>query len=89
MGQLTGGGAASTVRAMAGMGTIPPRRELFTDERGAGLRASWRAEHSLVVLSLWRDDVCVGTFSLAPADALRLTEFVIGHLGATVEREAG
>ncbi len=62
---------------------------LFTDERGVGLRASWHAERSTMVLSLWRDDVCVGTFSLPPGDALRLAEFVIGHLGVAVDREAG
>jgi hypothetical protein len=62
---------------------------LLTDERGAGLRASWHADQSAVVLSLWRADVCVGTFSLEPEDALRLAEFMIAHLAVAVEREAG
>lgn len=66
-----------------------PRRALFTDVRGAGLRASWHAEKSVVVLSLWREDLCVGTFSLSPQDAVRLAEFVVGHLEQPLEQEAG
>lgn len=69
--------------------SIPPRRALFTDQRGVGLRTSWHADKSVVVLSLWREDLCVGTFSLEPYDAVRLAEFVVGHLEETVHREAG
>jgi hypothetical protein len=58
----------------------PPRRELFADERGAGLRATWHAERELVVFSLWREDTCVGTFRLPIADASRLRDFLAAHL---------
>jgi hypothetical protein len=57
-----------------------PRRALFTDARGAGLRVTWHAEHDLVVLSLWRDDRCIGTFRMPLAEAGRLTAFLTDHL---------
>lgn len=40
---------------------------IFPDLRGDGrmLRATWHQERQVVVLSLWRDNVCVGTFRLA------------------------
>jgi len=63
-----------------------PRRSLFTDERGTGLRASWHEQRGVVVLSLWRDDVCVGTFKLRPEEAGRLAGFLVGHLGDAAER---
>jgi hypothetical protein len=40
---------------------------VFLDPRGAdrSLRVTWHQESQLVVLSLWRDNVCAGTFRLA------------------------
>jgi hypothetical protein len=40
---------------------------VFLDPRGAdrALRVSWHSESDVVVLSLWRDNVCAGTFRLA------------------------
>jgi hypothetical protein len=61
-----------------------PRRALFSDERGTGLRATWHPERDLAVLSLWRDDVCVGTFRLTRADAARLVAFLHDHLAVAV-----
>ena len=55
-------------------------RELFADERGAGLRASWHPERELVVLSIWKGDVCVGTFHLPIADAGRLSATLSSYL---------
>ncbi len=57
-----------------------PRRELFVDARGSALRASWHEERSVVVVSLWHDDECVGTVQLRPEDAGRLAQFLVGHL---------
>jgi hypothetical protein len=57
-----------------------PRRALFTDARGAGLRVTWHAERDLVVLSLWREDRCVGTFRMPVAEAGRLATFLVDHL---------
>lgn len=61
--------------------TSVPRRELFTDDRGTGLRVTWHPEGQFVVLSIWRDDVCIATFRLAMADAAELATFLVGHLG--------
>jgi len=63
-----------------------PRRALFADERGTGLRASWHEQRGEVVLSLWREDVCVGTFQLRPEEAGRLAGFLAAHLGDAAER---
>jgi len=65
-----------------------PRRALFSDG-GRGLRASWHAEQGTVVLSLWQADLCVGTFRLAPREASRLADFLLGHAGRTTDRRAG
>jgi hypothetical protein len=53
-----------------------PRRAIFVDARGNGLRATWHAERDQIVLSLWRDDVCTGTFRLAASDAAELAAFL-------------
>ena len=57
------------------------QRALFADERGAGLRASWHPEREIVVLSIWKSDVCVGTFHLPIADAGRLSATLANYLG--------
>lgn len=46
------------------------RGEVFLDARGNGraLRLTWHHEADVVVLSLWRDNACAGTFRLATAD---------------------
>ena len=53
---------------------LPPRGEWFGDARDGerALRVSWHAERGVVVLSLWRQDACVGTARLTPAEAARL-----------------
>jgi hypothetical protein len=47
-----------------------PHGEVFLDPRGEGraLRLTWHHEADVVVLSLWRDRTCAGTFRLATAD---------------------
>jgi hypothetical protein len=46
---------------------IPRTGAVFLDPRGEdrSLRVTWHQESQLVVLSLWRDNVCAGTFRLA------------------------
>ncbi len=46
---------------------LPAAGSVFFDARGDGraLRISWHSESEMVVLSLWRDNVCVGSFRLA------------------------
>ncbi|MEO7268165.1 MAG: hypothetical protein ABIW49_03035 [Knoellia sp.] len=45
----------------------PRTGTVFPDIRGDGraLRATWHQEQQVVVLSLWRNNVCVSTFRLA------------------------
>lgn len=46
---------------------LPEQGSIFLDARGAdrALRVTWHHESGLVVLSLWRENVCSGTFRLA------------------------
>ncbi|WP_210651076.1 hypothetical protein [Nocardioides sp. SYSU D00065] len=46
---------------------VPRTGAVFLDPRGEdrSLRVTWHEESQLVVLSLWRDNVCAGTFRLA------------------------
>jgi hypothetical protein len=60
---------------------LPVGRELFVDERGIGLRATWHLEHGFVNVSIWRDDVCTETFHLSVTDAARLVGFLADGLG--------
>jgi hypothetical protein len=43
---------------------LPRTGAVFFDPRGEdrSLRVTWHQEQQLVVLSLWRDNVCAGTF---------------------------
>jgi hypothetical protein len=63
-------------------------RHLAIDERGIGLRATWRFELGFVNLSLWRHDVCVETFRLTPAEASRLVGFLVEGLAGAVPAPA-
>jgi hypothetical protein len=49
---------------------LPVSGEVFLDARGGAraLRVSWHSEAGLVVLSLWRDGTCAGTFRLGIAE---------------------
>lgn len=48
---------------------LPKTGSVFVDARGddRALRLTWHPEADLVVLSLWRGNVCAGSFRL-PAD---------------------
>jgi hypothetical protein len=64
---------------------LPTRiRHLAIDERGIGLRATWRLERGFINLSLWRHDMCVETFRLTPAEASRLVAFIVEGLARAV-----
>jgi hypothetical protein len=45
---------------------LPELGSIFLDDRGDGraLRVSWHSESDLVVLSMWRDNICVASFRL-------------------------
>ena len=51
---------------MATARPLPAAGEIFLDARGGdrAMRVSWHHESDLVVLSLWRDNVCAGSFRL-------------------------
>lgn len=58
------------------MQPLPRAGDAYLDARGDGraLRVSWHTEAELVVLSLWRDNVCTGTFQLAVEDVPALLD---------------
>jgi hypothetical protein len=60
---------------------LPTRREVFIDQREAGLRVTWHPEQGLVVLSVWHEDRCVGTFRMPVQDAPRLSALLTAALG--------
>jgi hypothetical protein len=62
-------------------GALSARRDMFLDERGAGLRVTWHPERDLVVLSVWQGDRCVGTFRMLVQDVPRLSGLLAAALG--------
>lgn len=66
--------------------SLPLRGEWFRDARDGSraLRASWHAEVGCVVVSTWREDACVGTVRLTPAEAARLAGSLAAGLAAAV-----
>ncbi|HEX2574979.1 MAG TPA: hypothetical protein VHK88_01435 [Aquihabitans sp.] len=61
---------------------LPVRRHFAVDERGVGLRVTWRWNRGFTNLSLWRNDVCVDTFHLSPAQSADLIGFLASGLVA-------
>ena len=57
---------------------LPELGSIFLDARGSerALRVSWHSEADLVVLSLWRDNVCAASFRLAIEDVPELIEML-------------
>ncbi len=55
---------------------LPTTGAIFLDARGAerAMRVSWHSEKDLVVLSLWRDNVCTGSFRLGLPEAAQLMQ---------------
>jgi hypothetical protein len=70
-------------------GALSARRDLFLDERGAGLRVTWHPERDLVVLSVWHDESCVGTFRMPVQDVPRLSGLLAAALGDWVDQSGG
>ena len=60
---------------------LPTRRDVFIDERGAGLRVTWHPEQDVVVLSVWHEDRCAGTFRMPVQDVPRLSGLLAAALG--------
>ena len=57
---------------------LPAAGEIFLDARGGdrALRVSWHHESDLVVLSLWRDNVCTGSFRLTVDEVPELIDLL-------------
>jgi hypothetical protein len=57
---------------------LPATGEIFLDARGGqrAMRVSWHHEAGLVVLSLWRDNVCAGSFRLGVDEVPTLIELL-------------
>jgi hypothetical protein len=76
---------------------LPAHGEVFLDahREDRTLRLSWHAEAGLVVLSLWRANVCTGSFRLpaeevpALVDALRAGLDQAYDASRAEDREAG
>jgi hypothetical protein len=71
------------------LGALPTRREVFIDQRDAGLRVTWHPEQDLVVLSVWHEDRCVGTFRMPVQDVPRLSALLTAALGDWITRVSG
>lgn len=58
---------------------------VFLDARGddRALRLSWHDEADMVVLSLWRENVCVGSFRLSSADVPGMLAFLSSGFATT------
>ena len=63
---------------MATARPLPETGQVFLDARGGdrALRVSWHPERDLVVISLWRDNVCGGTFRLTVDEVPTLIELL-------------
>jgi len=73
---LTAWVASVTLDPVHPVSTLPVTGEVFLDARGSerALRVSWHAEADVVVLSLWRQGTCTGTFRLPAEDVPDLIE---------------
>ena len=72
---------------MADVTTLPVNGEVFIDDRGPdrSLRVSWHSEASVVVLSLWRHEFCIGSFRLRADDLPDLLDLLSGALTASLQ----
>ena len=66
---------------------LPATGEVFLDARGDGrsLRVSWHPDADLVVISLWREGVCAGTFRLPMTEVPDLIDVLRGGLQPAYE----
>ena len=63
------------------------RRELISDASPTALRATWHNEAGYIVLSLWRENLCVATSHLTPKEAGRLAALITSGLADLAEDE--
>lgn len=67
---------------------LPDQGSIYLDARGSerALRVSWHHDRGLVVLSLWRDNVCAGSFRLPIDEVPDLVDMLRRGLDATYDR---
>jgi hypothetical protein len=72
------------------MSPVHGSREVFLDARGNGraLRLSWHHDADVVVLSLWRDGVCAGTFRLPKSEVNDFIDALVDGLRDETEPAA-
>jgi hypothetical protein len=74
-------------------GRVSPESTILVDARGEGraLRVTWHPELSdrdgLVVFSLWRDNLCVGSFRLTADDVPALLHALTTAHERSLERD--
>jgi len=63
-------------------GAETSRGDVFLDARGHGraMRLSWHPEADIVVLSLWREETCAGTFRMPHEDVAAFVDALIDGL---------
>jgi len=63
---------------------LPTTGSVFLDDRGGdrALRVTWHPEADVVVLSLWRDNVCAGSFRLPATEVPALLALLASGLSA-------
>ncbi|MBC9734344.1 hypothetical protein [Nocardioides marmotae] len=70
---------------------LPVSGSIHLDARGGAraLRVSWHHESGLVVLSLWRDDTCAGSFRLTVEEVPALIDVLRGGLDEQYDLAVG
>lgn len=73
---------------MSAVRPLPQVGSIYLDARGSerALRVSWHPEDDLVVLSLWRDNVCAGSFRLAIEEVPDLIQMLREGLAASYDK---
>lgn len=65
-----------------------PRATLL-DARGTGLRMTWHPDEGVAVLSLWREDRCIGTFRAGPTDMAGVISYLSEVLATAAAHPSG
>ena len=66
---------------------LPETGSIFLDARGGdrALRVSWHQDAGVVILSLWRENVCAGSFRLAIDEVPELIQMLQAGLVRSYE----
>lgn len=76
---------------MSPLRPVPATGSVFLDSRGDGraLRVTWHSEASVVVLSVWKDNVCTATVRLPPDEVVALIETLAAGLARGSDQGSG